>query len=54
MTYQTLSERLDFGVDAGTIKRALYKRGYHRRVALRKPPITEANRVIRLAWAYEH
>jgi Transposase len=48
MTYQTLFEQLDFSVDAETIKRALHKRGYHRRVTLRKPFISEVNRVIRL------
>ena len=54
LPYQKLSEELEFNVSAGTIKRALHQRGYHRRVALRKPPITETNRVIRLTWAYEH
>jgi hypothetical protein len=36
------------------IKRALYRLGFRRRVARKKPPITEANRVARLNWASEH
>ena len=28
--------------------------GYHRRVARKKPPISETNRLLRLAWAIEH
>jgi hypothetical protein len=36
------------------VKYALQKRGYSRRIALRKPPISESNRVARLAWAHEH
>jgi transposase len=37
-----------------TIRRALRKRGFCRRVARRKPPISEVNRLARLAWAEEH
>jgi transposase len=36
------------------IRRALRKRGYHRRVARRKPPISEKNRLARMEWAEEH
>ena len=43
-----------FEVHADTIKRALRKRGYARRVALRMPPITERVRLQRLHWAREH
>jgi transposase len=36
------------------IRRALQKRGYYRRVARRKPPISEPNRLARLEWAQKH
>jgi transposase len=41
-----------FGIWA--IKHALYRLGFRRRVARKKPPITETNRRKRLAWALEH
>jgi len=40
-------------VSKSTIKRALYKMGYHSRTALRKPHISEPNRKVRLKWARE-
>ena len=36
------------------IRLALQKEGFARRVTRRKPPISEANRALRLAWAREH
>jgi transposase len=36
------------------IKNALYRLGFRRLVARKKPPITEATRVSRLNWALEH
>jgi len=36
------------------IKRTLYRLGFRRRVARKKPPISEVNRQKRLAWASEH
>lgn len=36
------------------IRYTLRRRGYRRYIARRKPPITEANRQKRLAWAQEH
>lgn len=36
------------------IKHALYRLGFRRRVARKKPRITEANRKLRMAWAEEH
>lgn len=41
-----------FGIWA--IKNTLYRLGFRRRVARKKPPITEKNRVLRLNWALEH
>jgi transposase len=54
MTYQQLADALDFNVTADTIRFALRSRGYHRRVALRKPPLSDENKRIRLRWASEH
>lgn len=39
---------------AYAIRAALRRLGFYRRVARRKPPISEANRIKRLAWAQEH
>lgn len=54
MTYAELAAHLNFDVSPSTIRNALHSRGYHRRIAIRKPPISEANRVARLEWAKEH
>ena len=54
MTYQQLADALDFNVTADTIRYALRSRGYHRRVVLRKPPLSDENKRIRLQWAGEH
>jgi transposase len=36
------------------IRSAFKKEGYVRRIARRKPPISEENRILRLQWAIEH
>ena len=56
MTYLQVAEALwpEGEVSAESVKYALYKRGYRRYLAMRKPPLSEANRVARLAWAREH
>ena len=54
MSYAQLASVLDFGVKKDAIRNALAKEGFHRRLAIRKPPISETNRKIRLAWAEEH
>jgi transposase len=36
------------------VRNALRRAGFSRRVARRKPPITERNRLARLQWATEH
>jgi hypothetical protein len=51
-TYLQLGELFD--VSPNAVKYALRKRGYSRRVALRKPRISEKNRLERLVWAHEH
>src|SRR5665213_801512 len=55
MTFKALAKdpHLNLHYSANAIKHALYKRGYHRRVARRKPPISEKNRVLRLEFAHE-
>ncbi len=40
-------------VGKNTIRRALYEMGYHSRIALRKPYISESNRRFRLKWTRE-
>ena len=57
LTYSQLKDEIykdrdDISTEA--IKYALHKRGYYRRIALRKPPISEPNRLARLTWAHEH
>ena len=54
MPYQEVAIKLDWNVSESTIRRALQKEGLARRVARRKPPISEANRVARLRFAWEH
>ena len=49
MSYQKLAEVMEFGVKKQAIRSALLREGFHRRLAMRKPPITEKNRVLRLA-----
>ena len=54
MSFTKLAEVLDFGVKKQAIRTALLREGFHRRLAMRKPPISEKNRQIRLQWALEH
>ncbi|KAJ5678485.1 transposable element tc3 transposase, partial [Penicillium maclennaniae] len=41
-------------VSKNTLRRALARRGYHRCKALRKPPLSDRTRALRLTWALEH
>jgi hypothetical protein len=41
-------------VGEDTIRRALRGRGYFRRIARAKPPLSDVNRQIRLQWARDH
>jgi hypothetical protein len=56
MTFKALAKDpyLNLQCSANAIKHALYKRGYHRRLARYKPFISEKNRVLRLEFAHEH
>jgi len=49
MSYQKLAEVIEFRVKKQAIRSALLREGFHRRLAMRKPLITEKNRVLRLA-----
>ena len=51
MAYHKVCEVLNLPIKAHALGRALHEEGYHRRLALRKPPISEANRIKRLAFA---
>lgn len=54
LSYQSLAHILELNVSADVIKDALGRRGYKRYIAMAKPPISEKNRQLRLAWAREH
>jgi hypothetical protein len=54
MSYEQLAKTLVFGVKKDAIRSALVREGFHRRLAMRKPPISEKNRKLRKAWAEEH
>ena len=54
MSFAQLAEVMEFGVKKQAIRTALLREGFHRRLAMRKPPITEKNQKIRKAWALEH
>jgi transposase len=45
---------LDLNVSHYAVRNTLQKAGFSRRVARRKPPISERNRQARLRWAIEH
>jgi len=48
MSFAKLAEVLDFGVRRDAIRNALLREGFHRRLAIHKPLITEKNRRLRL------
>jgi len=55
MGYLELSMALFAGMlGMYVIKRALYRLGFRRRIARRKPPLSEKNQRLRVAWAEEH
>jgi ketohexokinase/beta-glucosidase len=54
LLYYKVIRELELDVSVETLARSLRKRGYSRSVALRKPPLTEHTKQLRLAWALEH
>ena len=54
MPYYKVIQELDLSIGKHALARALQKRGYTRCKALRKPPLSDQNRRVRLAWALEH
>jgi transposase len=55
MSYRRLAEIFsEWDTTEYAIRGALRSRGYSRRIARAKPPITEANQQARLAWARDH
>ena len=54
MSYQKLASSLGFNCGVYTIQGTLERHGFHCRIAMRKPRISEKNRKIRLQWAQEH
>ena len=54
LSFQQLAEELDLSVGGRAVLAALIKEGFHRCLAMRKPPICERNQQIRLRWAQEH
>ena len=56
MTYIQLAETLwpEGEVGEEAVRNALRRRGYARRVALRKPPLSDKNKEKRLKWARQH
>ena len=56
MTYLQVAEELwpEGEISADSVRYTLRLRGYSRRIAARKPPLSEANRIARLEWAKEH
>lgn len=53
-TYKQLAEIFPFSVMEYSIKQALKKRGYSRRIALHKPALSDINKAARLEWAREY
>ena len=54
LPYYKVIQELDLPIGTTALARALKKRGYSRCKALRKPPISDQNKRVRLAWALEH
>ena len=54
ISYNQLTKTLNFSVKRYTIRTTLLKEGFHRRLAMRKPPISATNQRIRKEWAKEH
>ena len=54
LSYNLIPWKLGWDVSEDAIRLALKREGFSRRIASRKPPISKANRLLRLIWAHEH
>ncbi|KAJ5095272.1 transposable element tc1 transposase [Penicillium argentinense] len=54
LPYNQVIQELQLSISVETLRRALAKRGYHRCNALRKHPLSDRTRALRLNWALEH
>lgn len=54
LSYKRVIEELNLPCGETALARALKKRGYSRCKALRKPPLSDDTKRVRLAWALEH
>jgi hypothetical protein len=54
VAWSDIPKSLGWNCSLKAIRAAFKKEGYVRRIARRKPPISEENRRIRLQWAIEH
>ena len=54
MPYIEVSEELQLYVSDKVMREAMRKEGIFRRLARHKPPISEKNRLLRLAFAHAH
>lgn len=54
MPFIQVNMKLGLNLSKPTISRAMKKEGIFRRLARKKPPISEKNRLLRLAFAHQH
>lgn len=54
MPFIQVKMKLGLNLSKPTISRAMKKEGIFRRLARKKPPISEKNRLLRLAFAHQH
>ena len=54
LAYMDIPPKLDWSVCGETVRKALQKEDFNRRIARQKPLLTDANKTTRLAWARKH
>lgn len=54
LPFYKICQELDLPVGPSALARALKKRGYTHRIASQRPPLSDQNKHVRLAWALEH
>ena len=54
MSYEEVAEEAGVQACSRTLTRAFAKEGYYRRIAAKKPMLTDKHKVDRLAWAHAH